>query len=59
MNDDGTYFYRKTEQIIFFNLYGKGKIECTLIFYYGHHNPNSDYHYKYKSEIIPNKNEKI
>jgi len=54
MEKDGDiYFYNKTEKIIFYNLYGKGKIKCTLIEYYGHHNPNSTYHYCYKQEIIP------
>jgi hypothetical protein len=51
--DEGIYFHHKEVQIIFYNLYGKGKIECNLIEYYGHHRPDSTYHYKYKHEIIP------
>ena len=51
--DEGIYFDHKEERIIFYNLYGKGKIKCTLRESFGHHRPVSDYHYKYKSELIP------
>ncbi len=51
------YFHHKTEKDILYNLYGKGKIPCKLIHYYGHHRPNSDYNYAYKQEIIEIKKE--
>jgi len=51
--DNGIYFHHKEERIISYNLYGKGKIKCNLIEYFGHHRAGGDYFYKYKSELIP------
>ena len=46
------YHKETTIKEIQFNLYGKGKIPCILIEYYGHHRENSTYNYCYKQEII-------
>ena len=43
---------KTTIKEIQWNLYGKGKIPCILIEYYGHHRKNSEYNYCYKQEII-------
>jgi hypothetical protein len=45
------YHHHTTEKVIQFNLYGKGKIDCQLKEYFGHHGKNSDYQYLYKQEI--------
>lgn len=49
------YHKETTEQEIIYNLYGKGKIPCILIKYYGHHRKVSDYNYCYKQEIVEKK----
>ena len=46
------YHYKTIKKEILYNLYGKGKIPCILIEYYGHHNKDSNYNYCYKQEII-------
>ena len=53
------YHYNITEKDIERDLYGKGKIPCRLIEYFGHHKPNSKYNYKYKQKIIPKNESKL